>query len=176
MFAVMLGSSVALLPIFARDILQVGPEGFGMLRAAPAIGAAVVALYVAVYPPPRRAGLVMFAGVGVFGLMTVVFGLSTSFWLSMGALFVLGGADMLSVYVRQTLIQIVTPDPMRGRVAAVSFVFIGASNELGEFESGLVARFIGPVGSAVVGGVAALGITGLWAYLFPTLRKADRLV
>jgi len=173
--AVLLGGATALLPVFARDILQVGPEGFGLLRSAPAVGAAAVALVLATRPLRSRAGFAMFAGVAVFGLATVVFGLSKSFWLSMVALATLGGADMVSVYVRQTLIQIVTPDPMRGRVAAVSFLFIGASNELGEFESGVTARLFGPVLAAVLGGVASLFVTGLWAGLFPTLRKVDRL-
>ncbi len=173
--AVLLGGATALLPVFARDILQVGPEGFGLLRSAPAVGAAAVALVLATRPLRSRAGFAMFAGVAVFGLATVVFGLSKSFWLSMVALATLGGADMVSVYVRQTLIQIVTPDPMRGRVAAVSFLFIGASNELGEFESGVTARLFGPVLAAVLGGVASLFVTGLWARLFPTLRKVDRL-
>jgi len=117
----------------------------------------------------------MFGGVAIFGLATIVFGLSKSFWLSLGALATLGGADMVSVYVRQTLIQIVTPDAMRGRVASVSFLFIGASNELGEFESGVTARILGPVVAAVFGGVASLGVTGLWAKIFPSLRRVDRL-
>jgi hypothetical protein len=117
----------------------------------------------------------MFGGVAVFGLMTCVFALSRSLWLSVGALAVLGAADMMSVYVRQTLVQLVTPDPMRGRVAAVSSVFIGASNELGEFESGVAARFLGPIGAALFGGVGALVVTGTWSLLFPSLRKADRL-
>lgn len=173
--AVLLGGATALLPVFARDVLHVGPEGFGLLRAGPAIGATLVAVYLARHPIRRRAGPVMFAGVAAFGLATIVFGLSTSLPLSVVALAVLGGADMLSVYVRQTLVQIVTPDAMRGRVAAVSSLFIGASNELGEFESGVVARFLGPVGAAVFGGVGAVLATGLWARLFPDLRKADRL-
>lgn len=173
--AVLLGGATALLPVFARDVLHVGPEGFGLLRAGPAIGATLVAIVLARHPIRRRAGAVMFAGVGVFGLATIVFGLSTSLPLSVFALAILGGADMLSVYVRQTLVQIVTPDAMRGRVAAVSSLFIGASNELGEFESGVVARFLGPVGAAVAGGVGAVLATGLWARLFPDLRKADRL-
>lgn len=175
MFAVLLGGATALLPVFARDVLHVGPEGFGLLRAGPAIGATLVAVVLASYPIRRHAGLMMFAGVAVFGAATVVFGLSKSLPLSVFALAVLGGADMLSVYVRQTLIQIVTPDQMRGRVAAVSSLFIGASNELGEFESGVVARFFGPVGAAIFGGVGALIVTGTWAKLFPALRKADRL-
>lgn len=175
LFAVLLGGATALLPVFARDVLHVGPEGFGVLRAAPAIGATVVALWLAANPIRRKAGLYMFSGVAVFGLATVVFGLSKMLWLSVAALAVLGGADMLSVYVRQTLVQLVTPDPMRGRVAAVSSVFIGASNELGEFESGVVARFLGPVGAAVFGGIGAVAVTATWARLFPALRRADRL-
>lgn len=175
LFAVLLGGATALLPVFARDVLHVGPDGFGLLRAGPAIGATAVALLLASSPIRRHAGLIMFAGVAVFGLATIGFGLSRWLPLSVAMLAILGGADMLSVYVRQTLVQIVTPDQMRGRVAAVSSLFIGASNELGEFESGVVARFLGPVGAAVFGGVGALIVTGLWAKLFPALRKADRL-
>jgi MFS family permease len=175
LFAVLLGGATALLPVYARDILHVGAEGFGMLRAGPAIGATIIAVWLAANPIRRRAGPIMFAGVAVFALATIVFGVSRSFWLSVIALAVLGGADMLSVYVRQTLIQIVTPDQMRGRVAAVSSLFIGASNELGEFRTGVAARFMGAVAAAVSGGVAALIVTGLWAKLFPALRKADRL-
>ena len=188
--AVLLGGATALLPVFARDVIHL-PDvrfelfgrsfamtrelAFGILRSGPAIGATVVALWLAAHPLHRRAGGFMFAGVAIFGAATVVFGLSKSLWLSVAALATLGGADMLSVYVRQTLVQLVTPDAMRGRVAAVSSVFIGASNELGEFESGVVARFLGPVGAAVFGGVGALAVTGLWARLFPDLRRADRL-
>jgi MFS family permease len=175
LFAVLLGGATALLPAFAKDVLGVGAEGFGLLRSGPAIGAAAVALVLASRPIHRRAGIAMFTGVAIFGVATIVFGLSKLFWLSLVALVILGGADMVSVYVRQTLIQIVTPDPMRGRVAAVSFLFIGASNELGEFESGVTARLFGPVLAAVLGGVASLGITGLWARLFPELRKTNRL-
>jgi len=175
LFAVLLGGATALLPVFARDVLAVGAEGYGLLRSAPAVGAAVVALVLATRPIRRRAGAAMFSGVAIFGLATMVFGLSHSFVLSLVALATLGGADMVSVYVRQTLIQIVTPDQMRGRVASVSFLFIGASNELGEFESGVTARLLGPVLAAVLGGVASLGITGLWARLFPALRTVDRL-
>ncbi|MHB1192953.1 MAG: MFS transporter [Longimicrobiales bacterium] len=175
MVAVLLGGATALLPVFARDILQVGPQGFGLMRSAPAVGAAVVAVVLASRPIQRRAGLSLFTGVAIFGVATVVFGLSRSLWLSLAALAVLGGADMVSVYVRQTLVQIVTPDAMRGRVAAVSFLFVSASNEFGEFESGVTARLFGPVGAAVFGGVASLAVTGLWARLFPTLRKVDRL-
>jgi MFS family permease len=175
LFAVLLGGATALLPVFARDVLHVGPDGFGLLRAGPAMGATIVATILASKPIRRRAGLFMFSGVAVFGVATIVFGLSKWLPLSVMALAVLGGADMLSVYVRQTLVQIVTPDQMRGRVAAVSSLFIGASNELGEFESGVVARIFGPVGAAIFGGVGALIVTGVWAKLFPALRKADRL-
>jgi hypothetical protein len=181
LFAVLLGGATALLPVFARDILHVGAEGFGILRSGPAIGATVVALLLAANPIRKHAGLFMFGGVAMFGLATCVFAVSHlilpshALWLAVAALAVLGGADMLSVYVRQTLVQLVTPDPMRGRVAAVSSVFIGASNELGEFESGVAARFLGPVNAAIFGGVGALIVTGVWAKLFPALRKADRL-
>lgn len=173
--AVLLGGATALLPVFARDVLHVGPEGFGLLRAGPAIGATLVAVVLASRPIRRHAGLIMLCGVALFGAATIVFGLSRWLPLSLAALAVLGGADMLSVYVRQTLVQIVTPDHMRGRVAAVSSLFIGASNELGEFESGVVARFLGPVGAAIFGGIGALAATALWAKLFPDLRRADRL-
>ena len=173
--AVILGGATALLPAFAKDVLHLGAQGFGILRAAPALGATVVGLTLARAPIRRHAGMIMFAGVGVFGVATVVFGESTLLWLSVIALAVLGGADALSVFVRQTLVQLMTPDAMRGRVGAVSGLFIGASNELGEFESGLVARFLGPVGAAVFGGVGAIVVTGAWAALFPALRKADRL-
>ena len=175
LFAVLLGGATALLPVYARDILHVGAEGFGMLRAGPAIGATLIAVWLAAHPIRTRAGPIMFAGVAVFAIATIVFGVSRNFWLSVIALAILGGADMLSVYVRQTLIQIVTPDQMRGRVAAVSSLFVGASNELGEFRTGVAARFMGAVAAAVGGGVAALIVTGLWAKLFPALRKADRL-
>jgi MFS family permease len=175
LFAVLLGGATALLPVFARDVLHVGAEGFGILRASPAIGATVIAFSLATRPIRKKAGAYMFGGVAMFGLATCVFALSRTLWLSVAALAVLGGADMLSVYVRQTLIQLVTPDPMRGRVAAVSSVFIGASNELGEFESGVVARFLGPIGAALFGGIGSLVVTGVWAGLFPSLRKADRL-
>ena len=175
LFAVLLGGATALLPVFARDVLHVGAQGFGILRAGPAVGATAIALWLAAHPLRKKAGAFMFGGVALFGLATCVFAVSKTLWLSVAALAVLGGADMLSVYVRQTLIQLATPDPMRGRVAAVSFVFIGASNELGEFESGVVARFLGPIGAALFGGIGAIGVTGLWAWMFPALRKADRL-
>jgi MFS family permease len=175
LFAVLLGGATALLPAFASDILKVGPEGFGILRSGPAIGAVLMALALARWPLKRKAGARMFLAVAAFGLATVVFGLSQNMWLSVLALAVLGAADMISVYVRQTLVQIVTPDHMRGRVSSVSGLFISGSNELGEFESGLVSRFIGPVAACVVGGIGTIGVTALWAWMFPALRKADRL-
>ena len=175
LFAVLLGGATALLPVFARDVLHVGAEGFGILRAAPAIGAVAMAVVLAWRPIVRRAGIWMFSGVALFGLATIVFGLSKSLWLSVGALAVLGAADMVSVFVRSTLVQVVTPDVMRGRVSAVSGLFVGASNELGEFRGGVSARFLGPIGAALFGGIGALVVTGVWARLFPALRKADRL-
>jgi len=173
--AVILGGATALLPAFAKDVLHVGAEGFGLLRAAPAVGATAIGIYLARRPVMRHAGMVMFGGVGVFGAATVVFGVSKLLWISVVALAILGAADMLSVFVRGTLIQLKTPDAMRGRVGAVSNLFVGASNELGEFESGIAARLLGVVGAAVFGGVGALAATGLWAWMFPALRKADRL-
>jgi hypothetical protein len=175
LFAVLLGGATALLPVFARDVLKVGAQGFGVLRAGPAIGATSMAIFLASRPIRRRAGAVMFSAVAIFGASTIVFALSKSIWLSVAALAVLGAADMISVYIRQTLVQILTPDAMRGRVAAVSTLFVGASNELGEFESGVTARFLGPIGAALFGGIGALVVTGLWLMLFPALRKADRL-
>jgi MFS family permease len=174
LFAVLLGGATALLPVFARDVLEVGPRGFGVLRAAPAVGALIVAVHLSLRPIHRRVGIKMLLAVALFGLMTVVFAYSQWAPLSVAALAVLGGADMVSVFARQGLVQIGTPDRMRGRVAAVSTLFIGASNELGEFESGVVARFLGPVGSVAFGGAGAMAVTALWAWLFPRLRKADR--
>jgi MFS family permease len=173
--AVILGGATALLPAFARDVLKVGPEGFGLLRSAPAAGAALVAIYLSISPVRSKAGLKMFACVAAYSVATIVFGLSRTLWISAGALATLGAADMMSVFVRQTLVQLVTPDAMRGRVAAVSTLFISASNELGEFRGGLVARFIGPINAVVYGGIGALIVTGVWARLFPALRTADRL-
>jgi MFS family permease len=173
--AVLLGGATALLPAFARDVLKVGPEGFGLLRSAPSAGAALVAIYLSIKPIRTRAGIKMFFGVALYSLATIVFGLSRSLWLSVAAMATLGAADMLSVFVRQTLVQLVTPDGMRGRVGAVSSLFVSASNELGEFRGGLVARFIGPVAAVIYGGVGSLIVTGLWARLFPALRRADRL-
>jgi MFS family permease len=175
LFAVLLGGATALLPAFASDVLKVGAHGFGLLRSGPAIGAAAMAFVLSRWPLHRRAGHWMFAGVAVFGVATLVFAVSKSMLVSMFALIVLGASDMISVYVRQTLIQIVTPDRMRGRVSAVAYLFIGASAELGEFETGVVARLLGPVGAAIFGGVGSLIVTGAWAQMFPALRQADRL-
>ncbi|AKF03882.1 MFS transporter [Sandaracinus amylolyticus] len=174
LFAVLLGGAVALMPIYARDILHVDERGFGFLRAAPAVGAGLVALVLAFRPLRRRAGLTMFACVGLFGVATIVFGVSRSFPLSLAALAVLGGADMVSVVIRQTVVQITTPPEMRGRVAAVNMVFIGASNELGELESGVTAAWLGTVPAVVLGGVGTLLVTVIWAFLFPQLRDVDR--
>ena len=175
LFAVLLGGATALLPAFASDILDVGPEGFGLLRSGPAIGAALMAIALTRWPLKRHAGVRMFWAVAAFGVATIVFGLSRNIWLSLLALAALGAADMVSVYVRQTLIQIVTPDHMRGRVSSVSGLFISGSNELGEFESGVVSRLVGPVLAVVLGGIGTLAVTGAWAAMFPDLRRADRL-
>jgi MFS family permease len=175
LFAVLLGGAVALLPIYARDILQVGPEGLGALRSAQAVGAAVTALLLAQFPIRRNAGAAMFGGVALFGAATIVFGLSESFMVSLAALTVMGAADMINVFVRSTLVQLATPDPMRGRISAVNMLFVGASNELGEFRSGLTAAWFGTVPSVVIGGVGTLVVVGIGAWLFPELRKIDRL-
>jgi MFS family permease len=175
LFAVILGGATALMPIFARDILEVGEWGLGVLRAAPAAGALVVALYLGARPLERHAGAIMLACVGLFGACTIVFGLSESLPLSIAALVVMGGADMVSVVVRHVVVQGQTPDEMRGRVAAVNMVFIGASNELGELESGLTAAWLGTVPAVVAGGLGTLLVTGLCASLFPELRKVDKL-
>ncbi len=172
LFAVLLGGATAMLPVFARDILQVGTEGLGLLRAAPAVGASLVALWFAWKPLKHDVGAKMLASVAAFGALTIAFGLSRSFALSLTALALLGAADMLSVYVRSSLVQLHTPDEMRGRVLAVSGLAISASNELGELQSGLAAALLGPVAAVVAGGAAAVGIAGLWSYLFPELRRA----
>ena len=172
LFAVLLGGATAMLPVYARDILEVGTEGLGLLRAAPAVGAALVAVVFAVRPLRTNVGVKMLLSVAVFGLLTMVFGLSKSMPLSLAALALLGAADMLSVYVRSSLVQLHTPDMMRGRVSAVSGLAISASNELGEFQSGFAAALLGPVGAVVAGGGAAIVIAGLWSQLFPELRRA----
>ncbi|MDT9597879.1 MFS transporter [Sphingosinicella rhizophila] len=172
LFAVLLGGATAMLPIFARDILQAGPTGLGHLRAAPAVGATLTALWFSFYPLKNNVGAKMLGAVGVFGAATILFGLSRSMPLSLFCLALLGSADMLSAYVRQSLIQLYTPDPMRGRVSAVSSLFISASNELGEAESGFLAALIGPVTAVVAGGFGAIAVTLLWARWFPELRLA----
>jgi MFS family permease len=175
LFAVLFGGAAALLPIFARDILHVGPWGLGLLRSAPAVGAAAVAVYIAFHPLRRRAGATMLACVVLFGLATVVFGVSRIFFLSLGALAVVGAADMVSVVVRQTLVQVATPAAMRGRVSAVNSVFIGASNELGQLESGMTAAWMGTVPSVIFGGIAACVVVAIYSLAFPELRRVDKL-
>jgi MFS family permease len=175
LFAVLFGGAVALLPIYARDILHTGPSGLGLLRSAPAVGALVIALWLAYRPVLRSAGVTMFACVAVFGLATIAFAVSSNLWLSLAALALSGAADMVSVFIRHSLVQLRTPDVMRGRVAAVNMIFIGASNELGEFESGVVAQWLGAVPAVVCGGIATCVVVLLWAWWFPALRKIDRL-
>ena len=175
LFAVLLGGATALLPIFARDILAVGPWGLGILRAAPALGALSASLYLARKPLQRRVGKIMFAAVAGFGAATVLFALSTSIVLSCLALVVLGWTDMISVVIRTSLVQLETPDEMRGRVSAVNAVFVGTSNEFGEFESGLTAAWFGVVPAALLGGVGTLAVVALWIYLFPQLVRRERL-
>jgi len=176
LFAVLLGGATAMLPVYARDILHVGSEGLGALRAAPAVGAATTALFLTRWPLKRNVGVKMFVCVGIFGAATMVFGESRWMWLSLVALFVLGASDMVSVYVRSSLIQLHTPDAMRGRVSAVSGLFISASNELGEFRAGLAGAAFGPIAAVVGGGALAVAVTGFCAWAFPSLRKADRFV
>jgi MFS family permease len=175
LFAVLLGGATALLPIYARDILHTGPVGLGLLRAAPAAGALVMSLVLIRWPLHRKVGQRLLAAVAVFGLATVVFGLSTDFGLSLLALVITGAADSISVVTRMTLVQLETPDDMRGRVSAVNSIFIGASNQLGEFESGATAALMGPVGSVVMGGVGTLLVAALWLRLFPALAQRDRM-
>jgi MFS family permease len=174
LFAVLFGGATALLPVYAADVLHVGPEGLGLLRTAPGVGAVLCGLAIGVVPISRHAGRWMFGGVVVFGVATITFGLSNNFWLSVAALAVMGVGDMVSVYIRHLLVQLETPDEIRGRVSAVNAVFIGASNELGEFESGLTAAWFGVVPAVVVGGCATLLVAGAWSRLFPELRLMDR--
>ena len=175
LFAVLLGGATALLPMFAKDILHVGPWGLGLLRAAPAVGALLTSLALTRWPLERRVGHVMLVAVAVYGVCMLVFGVSTSMVLSLAALAVSGGADMVSVVVRQTLVQLETPDEMRGRVSAINSVFIGASNQLGEFESGATAALLGPVGSVVAGGIGTLLVAAMWLRLFPDLAQRDHM-
>jgi MFS family permease len=175
LFVVLLGGAVALMPIFAHEILHQGPRGLGMLRAAPAVGAVTMSLVMARYPLNRHAGRWLFICVAIFGAATVIFGLSHTLWLSLASLAIAGAADTISVIIRGSLLQLATPSEMRGRVSAVNSLFIGASNELGEFESGLTAQWWGAVRATVIGGMGALAVAGLWAVIFPSLRKADEL-
>jgi MFS family permease len=175
LFVVLLGGATALMPIFAHDILHQGPRGLGMLRAAPAVGAVTMSLVMARFPLRRHAGRWMFVCVSIFGAATVVFGVSHTLWVSLVSLAIAGAADTISVIIRGSILQLATPPEMRGRVSAVNSLFIGASNELGEFESGLTAQWWGAVRATVIGGVGALVISGLWAVLFPGLRNADAL-
>jgi MFS family permease len=175
MFAVLLGGATTLLPVYAREILHTGPWGLGLLRSAPGVGAALMAIAVAHRPIHRRAGITMLVAVAAFGVFTIVFGISHNLILSLAALFLIGATDMVSVIIRAMLIQIATPDEMRGRVNAVDMLFIGVSNELGGFESGLTAQWFGTVPAVVIGGVGTLLVIAIWAWLFPELRTADRL-
>ena len=175
LFAVLLGGAVALLPVYARDILVLGPWGLGMLRAAPGVGAVLIALWLAGHPIRDHAGYILFIAVALFGVFTIVFGVSTIPWLSIGALVMLGAADGISVYVREVLIQLWTPDALRGRVNAVNMVFVGASNELGEFRAGMMASGFGAVTAVVFGGIGTIAVAIIWASTFPALRKARSL-
>lgn len=175
LFAVLLGGATALLPVFASDILRTGPWGLGLLRSAPAVGAIGMSIVLAYYPLRRRVGQLMFAAVILFGLATIVFGLSSSLWLSLLALVILGAADMISMVVRGALVQLETPDDMRGRVSAINGLFIGASNQLGEFESGLTAHWFGPQAAVVLGGLGTLVVAVLWIRWFPGLYQRQTL-
>lgn len=175
LFAVLLGGATALLPIYARDILMTGPWGLGLLRSAPAVGALAMSLFLARRPLKRRVGRTMFIAVAVFGVATIVFALSTSFFLSLAALAVLGAADVISVVIRHSLVQLETPDEMRGRVSAVNSLFIGTSNQLGEFESGITAAWFGTVFSVLLGGIGTLIVVALWMRFFPQLARIDTL-
>jgi predicted MFS family arabinose efflux permease len=175
MFAVLMGGAVALLPVYAKDILHAGPQELGFLRAAPGIGAILMALWLTRFPVRDHAGRILFLFVGLFGAFTVVFGLSTNIWLSVVALTLVGASDMVSVTIRETIMQLWTPEDVRGRVNAVNSVFIGASNELGEFRAGTVAHVIGPVPAVVIGGIGSLAIALGWSQLFPGLRNQRRL-
>jgi MFS family permease len=175
LFVVLLGGATALLPIFAHDLLHTGPQGLGALRSAPALGALAVSIWMTFRPLLHRPGVLMFTGVAIFGSATIVFGLSRSLPLSLAALAVVGASDMISVVIRSSMLQLATPSSMRGRVSAVNSLFVGASNELGEFESGVTAQWWGAVRAVVAGGIGALAVTGIWSVLFPQLRRIDQL-
>jgi len=176
LFAVLLGGAVALLPVYARELLKVGAIGLGILRSAPGVGAVLMAIVVAHWPLRRKAGAAMLWCVFAFGVFTIIFGASRNVVVSLLALILLGASDMVSVIVRHTMVQLATPDEMRGRVSAVNMVFIGASNEVGQFESGLTAQWFGTVPAVILGGVGTIVIVGLWAWLFPPLRQVDELM
>jgi MFS family permease len=175
LFAVMLGGATALLPIYARDILQAGPWALGVMRAAPAVGALLMTAVLARYAISRKVGLRMFQAVIAFGVATVIFALSQTIWLSIAALAAMGAADTISVVIRISLVQLATPDEMRGRVGAVNYLFVNASNQLGEFESGIAAALLGAMPAALLGGVGTIAVALLWMKLFPSLRKIERL-
>ncbi|WP_042460106.1 MFS transporter [Neobacillus dielmonensis] len=175
LFAVLLGGATALLPIFAQDILQVGPWGLGLMRTAPAVGALIVSIFLAYFPLQKAVGLKLFGALAVFGVATMLFAVSTNLIVSLFALLLIGGSDVISVVIRSSLVQLQTPDEMRGRVNAVNSLFIGTSNQLGEFESGTLAGFLGPVPAAFIGGIGTVIIAGLWMYLFPSIRKIKSL-
>ena len=175
LFVVLLGGATALMPIFAHDLLHTGPQGLGALRAAPALGALTVSIWMTFHPLLRKPGILMFTGVAIFGAATTVFGLSRSLPLSLAALMIVGASDMVSVVIRSSMLQLATPASMRGRVSAVNSLFVGASNELGEFESGVTAQWFGAVRAVVAGGIGALVVTGAWSMLFPALRRIDQL-
>jgi MFS family permease len=174
LFVVLLGGATALLPIYAKDILDSGPIGLGLLRSAPAVGALLTTVLLSRYPVERRIGMAMFTSVAIFGMATIVFGLSTWMPLSLLALAVLGASDSVSVVIRFSLVQIETPEDKRGRVSAANYLFVGSSNTLGDFESGTVAAWFGAVPSVLIGGIGSLLIAGIWMLLFPTLRRIDR--
>lgn len=176
LFAVLLGGATALLPVYARDILHIGPAGLGVLRSAPAAGACLIALIQVCHPPERRAGLQLCAAVTIFGAATLIFAFSTSFALSVAALFILGASDMVSVNIRSSLVQLATPDAMRGRVSAINMLFIGASSELGAFESGVTAALLGTIPAVALGGLGTLAVAAIWMKAFPALMRVDRLV
>ena len=175
LFAMILGSAMALMPVFARDVLETGPAGLGMLRAAPAVGAVAVALLLAVRPNRRDVGLRLFVGIIGFGMATIVFAVSRNFWLSLAALVVMGATDMVSVVIRQALVQMWTPDAMRGRVIAVNSLFINASNQLGDFRAGVMATWLGVMPAVVIGGASAIALAALWMTMFPALRRMNEI-
>jgi hypothetical protein len=175
LLAVLFGGAVAILPVFADSILHVGPQGLGMLRAAPAVGAVVVSIFLALRPPPGKAGPTFLAAVALFGLCMIAFALSRTFWFSLAVLAISGGADMLSIFVRSTMMQVMVPTHMLGRISSVNQIFVGSSNEIGAFESGVAARLLGTVTSVVVGGAITVGVVGLISWRVPELRRLKKI-